>query len=52
MDKEPPYISDDFEIGPEGAFEYTEEHDEYDDLCEFNLWDITLLDGLDYLDDI
>jgi hypothetical protein len=47
MDKEPPYISDDFQIGPEGAFEYTD-----DELYEFSLWEVTLLDGLNDLDDI
>jgi hypothetical protein len=35
-----PYISDDFQIGPDGAYEYTEE-DELKD------WDVTLNDGLE-----
>jgi len=35
-----PYISDDFQIGPDGAYEHTEE-DELKD------WDVTLNDGLD-----
>ena len=34
----PPYISDDFQIGPDGAFEYE------DDLKD---WDNTLNDGLE-----
>lgn len=47
MDKTPPYISDDFQIGPEGAFEYIE-----DEIDDDEIWDVTLLDGLDDLDDI
>jgi len=35
-----PYISDDFQIGPDGAYEHTEE-DELKD------WDVTLNDGLE-----
>ena len=35
-----PYISDDFQIGPDGAYEHTEED-------ELKNWDITLNDGLD-----
>jgi hypothetical protein len=34
-----PKISDDFQIGPDGAFEYTDE-----DLSD---WDATLMDGLE-----
>jgi hypothetical protein len=32
-----PYVSDNFQIGPEGAYEHTE-------------WDVTLMDGLDDID--
>ena len=42
--REAPYISDDFQIGPDGAYEHTEE-DERD-------WDVTLMDGLEDEDDI
>lgn len=38
-----PYISDNFQIGPDGAYEHTEE-DEKD-------WDVTLMDGLEDEDD-
>ena len=31
------YISDDFQIGPDGAFERTDDKD----------WDVTLMDGLE-----
>ena len=34
-----PYVSDDFQIGPDGAFEHTDE-----DLSD---WDNTLMDGLE-----
>jgi hypothetical protein len=37
-----PYVSDDFPIGPDGAYEYTE-----DEMKEFSEWDITLNDGLE-----
>jgi hypothetical protein len=33
-----PYVSDDFQIGPDGAFEYA------DDIAD---WDNTLMDGLE-----
>jgi hypothetical protein len=33
------YVSDDFQIGPDGAFEYTDE-----DLSD---WDVTMMDGLE-----
>ena len=33
-----PIVSDDFQIGPDGAFEYDED--------EINDWDVTLMDGL------
>ena len=33
-----PYVSDDFQIGPNGAFEYTDDIED---------WDNTLMDGLD-----
>jgi hypothetical protein len=33
-----PYISDDFQIGPDGAFEYTDDMED---------WDNTLMDGLE-----
>ena len=36
--KTPPYVSDNFQIGPDGAFEYD------DDISD---WDATLMDGLD-----
>ncbi len=45
MNKEknqPPYVSDDFQIGPDGAYEYTE-----DEMKEFLEWDVTLMDGLE-----
>jgi len=32
------YVSDDFQIGPDGAFEYS------DDVSD---WDVTLMDGLE-----
>ena len=32
------YVSDDFQIGPDGAFEYD------DDISD---WDVTLMDGLE-----
>ena len=35
--REAPYISDDFQIGPDGAYEHEEESD----------WDVTLMDGLE-----
>lgn len=31
------YVSDDFQIGPDGAFERTDDED----------WDVTLMDGLE-----
>ena len=34
----PPFISDDFQIGPDGAFEYSDDIED---------WDNTLLDGLE-----
>jgi len=34
-----PIVSDDFQIGPNGAFEYDED--------EINDWDVTLMDGLE-----
>ncbi len=34
-----PYVSDDFQIGPDGAFEYTDD--------EISEWDGTLMDGLE-----
>jgi hypothetical protein len=37
-----PYVSDDFPIGPDGAYEYTE-----DEMKEFSDWDDTLNDGLE-----
>ena len=37
-----PYVSDDFQIGPDGAYEYTE-----DEMKEFSEWDVTLNDGLE-----
>jgi hypothetical protein len=37
-----PYVSDDFQIGPDGAFEYTE-----DEMKESSEWDVTLMDGLE-----
>jgi hypothetical protein len=37
-----PYISDNFQIGPDGAYEYTE-----DEMKEFSEWDVTLNDGLE-----
>ena len=45
MNKEknqPPYVSDDFQIGPNGAYEYTE-----DEMKEFLEWDVMLMDGLE-----
>jgi hypothetical protein len=36
--KTPPYVSDNFQIGPDGAFEYD------DDISD---WDATLMDGLE-----
>jgi hypothetical protein len=33
-----PYISDDFQIGPDGAFEYTDDMED---------WDNTLMDGIE-----
>jgi hypothetical protein len=42
MDKafpEPPYVSDDFQIGPDGAFEYDD-----DNIAD---WDVALMDGLE-----
>jgi hypothetical protein len=36
-----PYVSDDFMIGPNGAFEYT------DDMEDIRDWDNTLMDGLE-----
>ena len=33
-----PYVSDDFQIGPDGAFEYTDDMED---------WDNTLMDGLE-----
>jgi hypothetical protein len=33
-----PYVSDDFQIGPDGAFEYSDDIED---------WDNTLLDGLE-----
>jgi hypothetical protein len=37
-----PYVSDDFQIGPDGAYEYTE-----GEMKEFLEWDVTLNDGLE-----
>ena len=42
IDKTPPYVSDDFQIGPDGAFEWDE-----DEMKEFLEWDVTLMDGLE-----
>lgn len=39
---EPPFVSDDFQIGPNGAFEWG------DDVSD---WDATLMDGLNDIDD-
>jgi len=43
LEDEPPYISDDFQIGPDGAYEHTEEFDGADGVCEhteeFETWD-------------
>lgn len=37
----PPYVSDNFMIGPEGAFEYGQDDE------DFSEWDVTLMDGLE-----
>ena len=42
--REAQYISDDFQIGPDGAYEHDEENEED--------WDVTLMDGLEDDDDI
>lgn len=39
-----PIITDNFQIGPDGAFEYEEDN--------INDWDITLMDGLEDEDDL
>ena len=39
LDNFEPIVSDDFMIGPDGAFEYNED--------DFKDWDVTLMDGLD-----
>lgn len=52
MNKTPPYVSDDFQIGPDGAFEYIEDEIDEDEIDDDEIWDVTLLDGLDDLDDI
>ena len=36
LDAKPPYVSDDFQIGPDGA---------YEDVTD---WDVTLMDGIEY----
>jgi len=47
MNKTPPYISDDFQIGPNGAYEHIE-----DEIDDNEIWDVTLLDGLNDEDNI
>jgi hypothetical protein len=42
-----PYVSDDFTIGPDGAFEMTEEIQEELQKDNVSDWDVTLMDGLE-----
>jgi hypothetical protein len=44
--RETPYISDDFQIGPNGAYEHEEGEGDWSD------WDVTLMDGLEDGDNI
>ena len=45
--EQPPYVSDDFTIGPDGAFEMTEEIEEELQKDNVSDWDVTLMDGLE-----
>lgn len=42
----PPYVSDNFMIGPDGAYEHGEDDEDITD------WDVTLMDGLENDDEI
>jgi hypothetical protein len=53
-----PYISDDFQIGPDGAFEHTEEHEiiaiqkQLIQLYENQIMDLTIMSKIELGDDI
>jgi len=58
LENEPPYVSDDFQIGPDGAYEHTEEvhtiqtQQELIDLLEMQLKDLALLSPIKLSDDV
>jgi hypothetical protein len=58
LENEPPYVSDDFQIGPDGAYEATEEvrtiqiQQELINLLEMQLKDLALLSPIKLSDDV
>jgi len=58
LENEPPYVSDDFQIGPDGAYEHTEEvqtiqiQQELIDLLYSQVIDLTMMSKIELGDDV